>query len=150
MSRKKTNMRNKSIQHRILFLIIFLFFNCNQNSDHKNTDCSSVHSDLISQKQESKPLHLLQQEFLDLRFGMFIHFNIATYANEDWPDPDLSPDVFNPVKLDCNQWTDAAVSANMTYGCLTAKHSTGFCLWDTQTTEYSVMNSPFKPIYYLT
>ncbi|MCF0196787.1 MAG: carbohydrate-binding protein, partial [Bacteroidaceae bacterium] len=31
-------------------------------------------------------LHKLQQEFVDLRFGMFIHYNIPTYSPEDWPD----------------------------------------------------------------
>ena len=92
----------------------------------------------------ARPLSELQQQFIDLRFGMFIHFNIATYANQDWPDPNLSPTVFNPTKLDCNQWAKAAKSANMTYGCITTKHHSGFCIWDTKTTNYNVMNSPLK------
>ena len=78
------------------------------------------------------------------RFGMFIHFNMPTYVDEDWPDPDASPELFNPVKLDCRQWARAAKSAGMTYGCLTTKHHSGFCIWDTKTTDYSVMSSPFK------
>lgn len=80
---------------------------------------------------QTKSLHQLQQDFIDLRFGMFIHFNMPTYANEDWPDPNASPSLFNPVKLDCNQWADAAKSAGMTYGCLTTKHHSGFCIWNT-------------------
>ncbi|MGZ3756504.1 MAG: alpha-L-fucosidase [Mucilaginibacter sp.] len=95
-------------------------------------------------KPKQLPLHQLQQQFVDLRFGMFIHFNIATYANQDWPDPNFSPALFNPAKLDCNQWAEAAKSANMSYGCLTTKHHSGFCIWDTKTTNYSVMHSPFK------
>ncbi len=91
-----------------------------------------------------KSLHQLQQEFVDLRFGMFIHFNMPTFADEDWPDPDASPELFNPTKMDCRQWAKAAKSANMTYGCLTTKHHSGFCIWDTKTTDYSVMSSPFK------
>jgi len=91
-----------------------------------------------------KPLSELQQQFIDLRFGMFIHFNIATYANQDWPDPELSPSVFNPTKLNCDQWAKAAKSANMSYGCITTKHHSGFCIWDTKTTDYNVMNSPLK------
>src|ERR1700744_4643898 len=90
------------------------------------------------------PLAQLQQQFVDQKFGMFIHFNIPTYANQDWPDPELSPEIFNPTKLDCNQWAKAAKSANMSYGCLTTKHHSGFCIWDTKTTDYNVMNSPLK------
>ncbi len=53
---------------------------------------------------QNKSLHQLQQDFVDLRFGMFIHFNMPTFFNEDWPDPDASPTLFNPVKMDCKQW----------------------------------------------
>jgi alpha-L-fucosidase len=91
-----------------------------------------------------RPLAELQQSFVDLRFGMFIHFNIPTYFNQDWPDPEASPVLFNPIKLDCDQWAKAAKSAHMTYGCITTKHHSGFCIWDTKTTNYSVMNSPYK------
>lgn len=91
-----------------------------------------------------KPLAQLQQEFLDMRFGMFIHFNIPTFSTQDWADPQMSPEVFNPELLDCNQWAEVAASANMQYACLTTKHHSGFCIWDTETTDYSVMNSPLK------
>ena len=93
---------------------------------------------------QNKSLHQLQQEFVDLRFGMFIHFNMPTFTNADWPDPDANPQLFNPKNMECRQWARAAKSANMTYGCLTTKHHSGFCIWDTKTTDYSVMNSPFK------
>lgn len=93
---------------------------------------------------QQKTLAQLQQEFVDLRFGMFIHFNIPTFMSDDWADPDASPSIFNPKKLDCNQWAKTAKEANMTYGCLTTKHHSGFCIWDTKTTDYNVMNSPFK------
>jgi alpha-L-fucosidase len=89
-------------------------------------------------------LKQLQQRFIDERFGMFIHFNIPTYMDADWPDPEASPSNFNPTKLNCDQWAKAAKSANMTYGCLTTKHHSGFCIWDTKSTDYNVMNSPLK------
>ena len=111
-----------------------------------NTD---THSPSVSIAQtatsaQTTSLDALQRRFVDLRFGMFIHFNMPTYVDEDWPDPDASPELFNPVKLDCRQWARAAKSAGMTYGCLTTKHHSGFCIWDTKTTDYSVMSSPFK------
>src|SRR6201991_1759185 len=89
-------------------------------------------------------LHELQQRFVDLRFGMFIHFNIPTFMNQDWADPDAVPALFNPGRLDCNQWARAAKSAHMAYGCLTTKHHSGFCIWNTKTTDYNVMHSPLK------
>ncbi|MBQ6087678.1 MAG: alpha-L-fucosidase [Bacteroidales bacterium] len=92
---------------------------------------------------QNRSLKEVQQDFVDLRFGMFIHYNIPTYTPEDWPDPDTPAEVFNPTKLDCRQWARAAKSANMTYGCLTTKHHSGFCIWDTRTTDYNVMNSPY-------
>lgn len=101
----------------------------------------------ISNAQSNKPvkdLAQLQQDFVDLRFGMFIHFNIPTYMDQDWADPEASPSIFNPTKLNCDQWAKAAKSAHMTYGCITTKHHSGFCIWDTKTTDYNVMNSPLK------
>ena len=90
-----------------------------------------------------KHLNQLQQQFVDLRFGMFIHYNIPTYADADWPDPEASISLFNPKHLDARQWAKAAKSANMSYGCLTTKHHSGFPIWDTKTTSYNVMNSPY-------
>jgi alpha-L-fucosidase len=94
--------------------------------------------------RSQKNLNQLQQEFVDLRFGMFIHFNIPTFMDHDWADPEASPSLFNPTKLNCDQWAKAAKSANMSYGCLTTKHHSGFAIWNTKTTDYNVMNSPLK------
>lgn len=99
---------------------------------------------ILSGYSQVKSLPDFQQEFINLRFGMFIHFNIPTFMSDDWADPDASPSIFNPRKLDCNQWAKTAKEANMTYGCLTTKHHSGFCIWDTKTTDYNVMNSPLK------
>jgi alpha-L-fucosidase len=92
----------------------------------------------------AKDLRELQQGFVDLKFGMFIHFNIPTFTHHDWPSPEAEAAIFNPRKLDCGQWARAAKSAKMRYGCLTTKHHSGFCIWDTKTTDYNVMHSPFK------
>lgn len=94
--------------------------------------------------QQTVSLAKRQQDFVDLRFGMFIHYNIPTYMNQDWADPEANPSIFNPKKLNTDQWAKAAKSANMSYGCLTTKHHSGFAIWDTKTTDYSVMSSPYK------
>jgi len=85
----------------------------------------------------------LQQDFVDLRLGMFVHFNMATYQDREWGDP-LGPMTdFNPTSLDTEQWATAAKSAGMTFGCLTTKHHDGFCLWPTSTGSPSVAMSSF-------
>lgn len=94
-------------------------------------------------EEPSRSLYSLQQDFVDMRLGIFIHFNIPTYVGDDWPDPDTPASLFNPVRLDCDQWAEAAASAHASFGCLTAKHHSGFCIWDTATTDYSVASSPF-------
>lgn len=80
----------------------------------------------------------LQQRFVDLRFGMFLHFNMATFQDREWGDPASSPDLFHPTALDTDQWAAAARSANMTWGCLTTRHHDGFCIWPTKTPAASV------------
>lgn len=91
---------------------------------------------------QTKSLHELQQEFVDLRFGMFVHFGLPTFQNADWTDPDLDPSVFYPKKLDTRQWVKVAKSAGARFICVSVKHHAGFCMWDTATTDYSVMNTP--------
>jgi alpha-L-fucosidase len=91
-----------------------------------------------------KPLLQLQQEFVDLRFGMFIHFNLATFQDREWGDPKDPPRVFNPLNLDTVQWARVAKSAGMTWGCLTTKHHDGFCIWPTSTKVASVKDTPHQ------
>ena len=87
--------------------------------------------------QHGRPLLDLQQQFVDLRFGMFLHFNMATFQDREWGDPTSSPQLFHPTALDTDQWAAAAKSANMTWGCLTTRHHDGFCIWPTKTSGAS-------------
>jgi alpha-L-fucosidase len=77
-------------------------------------------------------------DFINLRFGMFIHFGMCTFHNEQWAYPFHDPKSFRPTALDCRQWARSAKSAGMRYAVLTTKHHDGFCLWPTDTTGYSV------------
>jgi alpha-L-fucosidase len=76
-----------------------------------------------------------QAEFMRWRFGMFIHFNLATFAGTDWAGGYEDPDLFNPAKLDCGQWADAAKEAGMTYLVLTVKHTEGIALYPSAVTS---------------
>jgi len=88
--------------------------------------------------RRGRPLFDLQQRFVDLRFGMFLRFNMATFQDREWGDPTSPPDLFDPTALDTDQWAAAARSANMTWGCLTTRHHDGFCIWPTKTRGASI------------
>jgi alpha-L-fucosidase len=75
---------------------------------------------------------VLREKFLEWRFGMFIHFNMATFNNRQWATGTEDPATFAPAKLDCGQWLDAAAAAGMKYAVLTVKHTGGWCLWDSK------------------
>ncbi|MFD3272082.1 alpha-L-fucosidase [Paenibacillus dendritiformis] len=85
-----------------------------------------------------------QLAWQDLELGMFFHFGINTYCDQEWGDGTDSPELFNPAELDARQWIRTAKEAGFNYVILTAKHHDGFCLWPTKTTDYSVRSSPWK------
>ena len=70
-----------------------------------------------------RDLEGLQADFLSWKFGMFIHYNMGTYAGVEWSDGKEDPLIFNPTDLDCEQWADAAAAAKMKYATLTVKHT---------------------------
>lgn len=84
------------------------------------------------------PLTEQQRDFMKWRFGMFLHFNIGTFADRDWASGYEDPALFNPAKLDCGQWADVAKSAGMTYMVLTVKHTEGIALYDSAFTTHDV------------
>lgn len=96
-----------------------------------------------SRSAPGKPLEQLQRDFVDLRFGMFLHFGILTYTGS-WSKPNLDINLFNPTRLDPGQWADAAVAAKMRYGVLTAKHHDGFALWPSRASDFNVGHIPWR------
>ena len=90
--------------------------------------------------------------FVRDRFGMFIHWGLYSAAarhewvrhHEETPDAEyekyfrfFNPDLFTP-----REWAQKARAAGMKYFVITAKHHEGFCLWDTDETDYKATNTP--------
>ena len=80
---------------------------------------------------------------VDMRFGMFNHFNMGTFTDQEWASPNQDPKLFAPTSVDCAQWAAAAASAKMSYGVLTTKHHDGFCLWPSKYNKYNVAYSSY-------
>jgi alpha-L-fucosidase len=76
-----------------------------------------------------------------LRFGMFIHFGMSTYVDDELPDGTHPATTYAPDALDVGQWISVARDAGMKYAVLTAKHVAGHCLWPSAHTDYHVGNS---------
>jgi alpha-L-fucosidase len=75
----------------------------------------------------------------------FIHFGLQTFdGTENGDSSKDTPTLFNPTNLDVDQWMSVLKSAGFRQVMLTAKHATGFCLWPSAYTDYSLKNSPWK------
>jgi alpha-L-fucosidase len=81
--------------------------------------------------------------YQERQLGAFIHFGPATYIASDMMSVPAA-DIFDPSKLDAEQWIKTAKSFGAKHVVLTAKHHNGFLLWPSKTTAYSVKNSPWK------
>lgn len=89
----------------------------------------------------------IQQAWAEAEIGVIIHFDMPVFRPEyQWRQFGTHPDpsVFNPTRLDTDQWVRAAKSLGATYAVLVAKHCSGFSLWPTEAHPYSVKNSPYK------
>ncbi|TWT81466.1 Alpha-L-fucosidase [Planctomycetes bacterium CA13] len=111
------------------------------------------------------------QWWRDARYGMFIHWGLYSIAGGEWKGKDYGKEQggasaewlmnsakisgkeyrgtlarqFNPTEFDAKEWVAIAKDAGMKYIVITSKHHDGFCLFETNATDYNVMQAtPFK------
>ncbi|MBQ1883165.1 MAG: alpha-L-fucosidase [Bacteroidales bacterium] len=102
----------------------------------------------------------------DLKFGVLMHWGIYSVpgiieswsiCNEDWikrPEGSVYEDYkrwywglsdeLNPVKFNPEQWAEVFSRAGMKYMIFTTKHHDGFCMFDSQYSDYGIAHGPFK------
>ena len=85
-----------------------------------------------------------QVAWQDLHIGMFIHFAPNTWQDRENDDLSTPLSEINPANLNTEQWADTAVKMRAKYIVFVAKHTGGFCMWQTETTEYSVKSIPWR------
>lgn len=104
------------------------------------------------------------QWFVDAKFGMFVHFGLYSslggvyngktvdgYAEwiqstADIPSAEYATLInsWNPKDFNADQIVSLAKKAGMKYLVITTKHHEGFCLWDSQYTDFDIASSPVR------
>lgn len=95
--------------------------------------------------------------FRELGFGMFIHWShdaqlgsVISHSMVGASDAYLDfyvnelPKTFDPKDFDPESWAVQAKLAGMKYMVFTAKHHSGFCMFHTETTDFSIEHTPFQ------
>jgi alpha-L-fucosidase len=85
-----------------------------------------------------------QVAWQNLEMGMFVHFAPNTWQDVESDDLSTPLSQINPIKLDTDQWAQTALNLGAKYIVFVAKHQGGFCMWQTDTTDYSIRNTPWK------
>jgi alpha-L-fucosidase len=122
-------MKDKATIINLLFLTGLILFSCSQIDPPEPVGPTPSENQLRWQEME---------------YYTFIHFSLNTYTDQSWGYGNEDVNLFNPEKLDARQWARICKEAGMKGIIITAKHHSGFCLWPTETTEYSVKNAPWK------
>lgn len=130
--RETTLIRNFSNSMRSLFFIIFF-----------------VCMNLFAFGQVASPSNLalpskVQLEWQNGELTMFVHLGPATWQDKEYDDLSTPLDRINPSKLNTDQWARVARSYGAKMIIFVAKHTGGFCWWQTETTPYSVKHIPWK------
>lgn len=85
--------------------------------------------------------------FREATYGLFIHW--GPYSIYERGEQVLMRELvdqseyaqracaWNPSKFDAKKWAQVAVDGGYRYAVLTTRHHDGFCLWDSQTTNYT-------------
>ncbi len=98
----------------------------------------------------------LEEKFMDMGFGIFIHWSFDSQlgsvishsmvgASEEYIDKYMNelPETFYPDKFDSDEWARLFKVTGAEYVVFTTKHHNGFCMWDTKTTDFNIMNTPY-------
>lgn len=90
--------------------------------------------------------------FRNAKFGIFIHWGLYSQIGyTEWGQDhfEIQPDdydnlmtTFNPAGYDPKEWAELFKNAGAKYVVITSKHHEGFSMYETQFSDYNIMNSP--------
>jgi len=91
------------------------------------------------------------QWWREARFGMFVHLGLySVLGRHEWAmatecipaaEYERLADEFHPKPGCAREWARLAKASGMKYMVFTTKHHEGYCLWDTEQTDYNSVRS---------
>jgi alpha-L-fucosidase len=129
---------------------------CNTPGPNRNEKVDYIKTETLEEKNER------MQWWRDAGFGMFIHWGLYSvpagqYGEEknhaEWIQETANIPVeeyekytsqFNPVNYNAAEWVRMAREAGMKYIVITSKHHDGFCLWNSEVSDYDMESTPYK------
>ena len=109
---------------------------------------------LAASAQTNDPVAV--EQFRDRGLGLFVHWSVdgplggvishsLVGASPDYVERffQILPNYFNPDRYEPQKWAALAKLAGFEYVMFTTKHHSGFCMWNTGTTKFSVMHTPY-------
>jgi alpha-L-fucosidase len=101
----------------------------------------------FQQTAETRPRRM--KWWHEARFGMFVHWGLySQLGRHEWvmnreripiAEYERLADSWHPKERPAREWARLAKQAGMKYMVMTTKHHEGFCLWDTQQTDYNAV-----------
>lgn len=74
---------------------------------------------------------------------MFVHFAPNTWQDKEYDARTTPLNEITP-SIDTDQWAECAANLGAKYIVFVAKHAGGFCMWQTNTTGYSIKSTPWR------
>ena len=75
---------------------------------------------------------------------MFVCLDPCTWQGREYDNHSTPLIRINPTELNTDQWCEVAKSWGARLILFVAKHTGGFCWWQTNTTDYGIKNTPWK------
>ena len=102
---------------------------------------------MFAQKNAPEPIAPLplpkQVEWQKMETYAFVHYGLNTFTDKEWGYGDADPKVFNPSRMDVEQWVRTFKAAGMKGVIIVAKHHDGFAMWPSPLTEYNITKSSY-------
>ncbi len=98
---------------------------------------------LVAKASAIRP-HQRQVDWQRMEQTAFIHFGVNTFTGLEWGHGDEDPDLFQPARLDTDQWARTLRDSGFKLAILTVKHHDGFLLYPSRYSDHSVASSTWR------